>query len=160
MKIIEEQARLLLDGEDSSLLVFPSHNFNLATKDILSFHDDVIIKVHELVNKHSFQVITVMLKRLTPLCTRTANATRWSSIYFILKRYVKRRVFILRIDLPKLSQLLLTKVEDENVDPLSEKLNDLDSITETLQDESVTLAEARAPFDEMVSRFHSNTNRL
>lgn len=70
------------------------------------------------------------------------------------------REFIFQISLTELSQLLLTEVEDEAVDAQLKKFRDFDFVIKALQDESVTLAEARALYEEVIQRFTSSAERL
>lgn len=114
-----------------------SHGFNLAAKDILTSHDDVINKVQEPKQKLSLHIYATTLRKSTSLWARTANATRWNSTYVMLSRCVGFWEFILQINMPDLSQLLPSEVKDEAVDAPLKKLHDLDSVTMALQDESV-----------------------
>lgn len=112
--------------------------------------------------KLSCQIPAAMLERLTLLCARPANATRWSSTYIMFNRYVELCVFILRIKRleQSQSQSLLTEVEDEVVVALFKKLHDLVSITYALQNGSGTSTEDRALFEEVILHFLSNADRL
>lgn len=73
---------------------------------------------------------------------------------------MKLWVFILNINLPELSELRLTEIENEAVSALLKRLHDLDAATKAQQDASSTLAVTRALFDEMILRFLSKTNIL
>lgn len=68
-------------------------------------------------------------------------------------------MFIFEINLPELPQLLLTKIEDEAVYTLLKQLRDLDLVTEALQDELATLAEACVLFSGVILRFPSSADR-
>lgn len=79
--------------------------------------------------KLSLQILAAMLGRHTSLCARTANATCWSSRYVMMNSYVDFLVVILQVNVPELSKLLLSEVEDEVVDALFKKLYEHDSAT-------------------------------
>lgn len=66
----------------------------------------------------------------------------------------------MQINLPELSQLLRTEVENEAVDALSTKLRDHALVDKELQNVSVISAEARALIEEVISRYRSSAERL
>lgn len=106
------------------------------------------------------QVPAAILRKLPPLCARTANVTRCISTYVMLNRYVELRVFALQIYLTESSHLLPTKVENETVDALLKTLHDLALVTKVLQGQLVTLLEALHLFDEVISGFCSSADRV
>lgn len=78
----------------------------------------------------------------------------------MLSRYKVLPIFSLQINLPDLSELLPTEVEDEAVDAMLKKFCDLGSVTKAIQDELIRLAKAHALFDEVILRFLSSADRL
>lgn len=78
----------------------------------------------------------------------------------MLNNHVNLWVFNLQISLSGLSQFPLTEISDEANDALLKKLCDLNSVTKALKNELVTLAKPSALFNEVISGFASNTNRL
>ena len=91
------------------------HRFNLAARDILQHHSDVISKVHAITLKLRTLLLSAKLLKLTPLNPYLRNETRWSSTCFMLERYQKLREFLPNFQSHKIDMLLLSLVEDRGL---------------------------------------------
>ena len=137
-----------------------SHRYNLAMKDIISSYSFVIDKVHELMKKLKYQIPAAKLRSLTHLTAQTANETRWSSTYHMIRRYDEIRDHLPALNLPEINELLLDEDDELMVATLLKKLRGLDSGTKQLQSENVTIAEARGLFDAVMEKHPSTSSRL
>ena len=137
-----------------------SHRFNLAVQDILVQHDDIITIVNDLMKKLRNLVPAAKLRQFTPLAAKTRNDTRWSSTYQMISRYFEIRSMIRQIDLPEVRLLLPTEDEEAELSDLFKKLQQLDTVTKSLQSEKMTVSLVRYIFDEVISRFPCTKHRL
>lgn len=137
-----------------------SHRFNLAMTDILSGYSDAIDKVHELMKRLRYQIPAAKLRRLTHLTALTANKTRWSSTYMMVKRYFYIKEHIKAIYIPDVKELLLDDDEELVITTFMKKLHDLESVTKQLQSDSVTVAEYRGLLDALIELHPSTRERL
>lgn len=83
------------------------------------------------------------------------NATRWTSIYQLLQRYIELRPIIqahFASDSGLLEHLLAPK-EDAEVDKLMKEVKTLNSVTVALQRESIDMASVRLLFNEILKNF-------
>ncbi|KAG6611757.1 RWD domain-containing protein 3 [Phytophthora cinnamomi] len=128
-----------------------SHRFNLAVKKFLTEHEPLLQKVNSLMDQLRHPNNAAELRNHTPLRAKKRNATRWSSTYAMLERYVDFRPHI----------RLVEAVEDD-VPPSSEHkqlgdvlhhLGRLDSVCKRLQCESTTMSEVRLLFDSVVADY-------
>lgn len=137
-----------------------SHRFNLAVKDMISEDEDLVQIVRCLMKKLSFQIPAAKLRRLTPLKSQHANATRWSSTFHMLKRYLVLKEFIVQLDDAEIIDLLPDGEEHARIETICNKMSDLDSITLQLQDDHTTISDARDMFDAIMHRHGCTKHRL
>ena len=78
----------------------------------------------------------------------------------MLERYQRLREFLPNLRSHEIDMLLLSLVEDREVDSLSLRLKDLDSVTRALQKEGFTLSELRALFDVVLDKYPETKARL
>ncbi|RQM19260.1 hypothetical protein B5M09_013951 [Aphanomyces astaci] len=82
------------------------------------------------------------------------NATRWSSVYTIVQRYVDIRTFIALIDDDAdLDELRLSTREDREVDLLLAQLENFDTVTLALQRDTMSLYDVRILFDTVMEDY-------
>lgn len=84
-------------------------------------------------------VLRAMLHDYTELSPIVNNKTRWFSIYFMLQRCMQLKNSICKFDVPEVANLLLGTRADSNVKALCRMLQSLDSLTNLLQREHITL---------------------
>lgn len=65
-----------------------SHRFNLAVKDFIDNHLELILRVKDFMRQLSYQIPAAKLCRLTHLRAKFNNETRWCSTYHMFQRYV------------------------------------------------------------------------
>ena len=110
--------------------------------------------------KLSFQIPAAKLREFTHLRTKCNNEMRWSSTYNMLTRYKAIREFLPALEVPEIEELVLSDSANHAVDSLCITLHDLDSVTKELQEDSLTLAQARAMFVSTVKEFPETEDRL
>ncbi|RQM29283.1 hypothetical protein B5M09_013613 [Aphanomyces astaci] len=137
-----------------------SHRFNLFVGDVLADYEDLLCAVHAIMKKLSNIIPAAKLRRMTPLCPKQRNKTRWSSSVAMLARYVELKPFLPQLGIDDIDMLLLNSRQDRDVDLLIAQLTDLNSVTLALQDESLTLADVRMLFDEVVVQYSGAEVRL
>lgn len=81
------------------------------------------------------------------------NATRWSSVADMLKRYCDLHSILREIDIDGIEELILTKSEKKKIDELCFIFLDLDSVTKHMQSASCTLAYVRVLFDGVIETY-------
>ncbi|KAG3112374.1 hypothetical protein PI124_g8410 [Phytophthora idaei] len=75
-----------------------SHRFNLATKNVLAEHEDLVGAVSALMAALRTIKNRAELRRHASLAPLRANSTRWRSTFMMLERYVRIRDAIKRVD--------------------------------------------------------------
>lgn len=85
------------------------------------------------------------LARHTDLRPLKANTTRWSSVFYMLDRYVTIRDAIRNV--PAVEDLLPRTSANRRISVLREKLVELDSVCKRLQSDQCSLADVRLLFD-------------
>ncbi|RHY03863.1 hypothetical protein DYB36_007504 [Aphanomyces astaci] len=100
------------------------------------------------------------LRRATPLRAITLSATRWSLMFNMLKRYIELKPFLLAIADDTIDVLRLNVEEDREVTALLVTLEDLNSITLTLQGDECSLLEVRQIFDTVIEEYPDAVGRL
>lgn len=119
-----------------------SHRLNLVVIDIPATFDIILEKILHFVKTLSIEIVAAKLCKLTHLCPRLRNDTRWSSIFSTVDRYRRLRKFPLQIDSPDEPEFYLDDENDKELDRLFRILGDLDSVTKALQSPDVSLANA------------------
>jgi len=137
-----------------------SHKFNLAMKDMLLEHDNVIEKVNVLMGKLSYSIPAALLRQKTSLCAKRCNTTRWSSTFEMMQRYCNIRHHLPEIDHPEVQELLLSEEENSDTDALLKRLTDLNSVTVELQSDCTTLEDCRVLFDGVLEKYPLMKDRL
>lgn len=137
-----------------------SHRFNLAMKDMIKDDTILIEKVQAVMQKLRWPIPAAKLRRHTLLCAKCANVTRWSSTADMLVRYKEIRPVLKDVEVDDLDSLLPTARENKRIDELCVKFEELNSVTKALQNESLTCADARSIFDEVIEQYPSTEGRL
>ncbi|RAW40390.1 hypothetical protein PC110_g3374 [Phytophthora cactorum] len=75
-----------------------SHRFNLAMNDFLAPDEPLLTRVHALMKRLTTIKCRSMLRKLNHLAPVMRNATRWSNVYAMAKRYTELMSFLLKID--------------------------------------------------------------
>ncbi|RHY69411.1 hypothetical protein DYB34_008694 [Aphanomyces astaci] len=127
---------------------------------MITNHATVIDKVNALMTKLRFTLPAARLRHVTPLRAITLSATRWSSTFNMLKRYIELKPFLLAIADDSIDVLRLNVVEDREVTALLVTLEDLNSITLALQGDESSLLEVRQIFDTVIEDYPDAVGRL
>lgn len=128
-----------------------SHRFNLATKKYLGEHEDLVEAVGALMAALRTTKNRVELRRHTSLAPLRANATRWSSTFMMLERYVRIRDAAKRVD--AVYDLVPKPAVHRRVVALVESLETFNSVCKKLQEDSITMSAVRVLFDKMAEMF-------
>ncbi|ETI44632.1 hypothetical protein F443_10683 [Phytophthora nicotianae P1569] len=136
-----------------------SHRLNLAVRDYLEPHDNILEKVQQLMRKLRTLKQAAKLRAKTPLVAVLRQDTRWSSTFAMLKRYCKLSECISADD-EELADLLLSRGDHRKLDALLASLQDVASVSKHLQSDGLTLLDARVLFDELIKSHPSFTKYL
>ncbi len=137
-----------------------SHRFNLAIRDILKTEQFIIDKVLQVMVRLHDLLLSAKLRRLTHLRPVLSTETRWSSVYEMLRRYIRIREHLSSLDSEEIDDIALTNHDNRRVDTLMKQLEPLESVTKALQDDTTTVSDARALFDAVTEKFPGTANRL
>lgn len=98
------------------------------------------------------------LTRHTELAPLRANATRWSSMFTMLKRYERIREAARLVG--SAFELVPKPAMHGRIVALIEDLRVIYSITKEVQDETILVADVRVLFDHLIERFPAMTEHL
>lgn len=129
-----------------------SHKLHLAIKLLLSQNEKTVSNVREVMKKLRGLKRSAVLRRQTNLSPLLDNETRWSSAYWMLKRYFELLPFMDESDV-ELCDLLPSPSENASLKSLLEKLNQFESVAQILQKSETNLSTARLIFNEIVIEF-------
>ena len=93
-----------------------------------------------------------VLRKKTNLRPVLRNATRWSSTYEMIKRYIALRPFIDWAD-PELAVLAPSAQENLFLETVLKDLEKLDSVTKKLQNDQVDILDVRVLFDDVITQY-------
>ncbi|KAG2783797.1 hypothetical protein Pcac1_g6349 [Phytophthora cactorum] len=128
-----------------------SHRFNLATKTFLAEREDLVDAVSALMVALRTIKNRAELRRHTSLAPLRANATRWSSTFIMLERYVRIRDAIKRVD--AVYDLVPKPAAHRRIVALVESLKMFNSVCKKLQEESISMKSVRLLFGKMAEMF-------
>ncbi|RLN98007.1 hypothetical protein BBJ28_00014077 [Nothophytophthora sp. Chile5] len=128
-----------------------SHRFNLAVNRLLEDYQDQIAVMQNVMILLRQPNNAAVLGRATSLKPIKANATRWSSTYAMLERYVKIRDAILTVG--AVEELAPRGNAHRRVVAAVDKLKELDSVCVKLQAEKCTMADVRLLFDACTKKY-------
>uniref|UniRef100_H3GGX0 HAT C-terminal dimerisation domain-containing protein n=1 Tax=Phytophthora ramorum TaxID=164328 RepID=H3GGX0_PHYRM len=119
-----------------------SHRLNLAVRDYLGPHDNILEEVQQLMRKLRTLKQASKLRTKTSLAAVLRQDTRWLSTFSMLKRYFLLREFISADD-EELGDYLPSRTVHRKPDVLLTSLRDVESISKRLQATGLTLLDAR-----------------
>ncbi|KAE9341381.1 hypothetical protein PF008_g10647 [Phytophthora fragariae] len=140
-----------------------SHRLNLALKEFLVPHAELLDKLHKLMAKLNTIKNRHRLRELGGLMPVFNNATRWSSTFMMVDRYVERRNIIRSMEQldEGLVDLLPTPREDAHLTDLYGHLKNFESVNKRLQTEyGLTLADVRLLFDHVLEHYPETSRYL
>ncbi|KAG3134997.1 hypothetical protein PC128_g26121 [Phytophthora cactorum] len=135
-----------------------SHPFSLAVCRYLEDYKPLIDQVQTLCIQLRYPNNAAELARHTHYKPLKSNATRWSSTYQMLARYVKIRDAIKMF--AAVEDLLPWPSIHRQVVQLVNKLEALDSVCVKLQSEERTLADVRLLFDAVMAKYPATSHHL
>jgi len=132
-----------------------AHRFNLAVQKFLQVHDVLLTKVNNLMAKLRTLKNAGKLRELSPLRPQLRCATRWTGTHQMIKRFFDLLPHIEKLaeDDDVLSDLMPTMSELKALGLLSEKLSDLSSVMEKLQNPTLNLSHVRKLFDVSMGKY-------
>ncbi|KAL4141248.1 hypothetical protein PRNP1_014370 [Phytophthora ramorum] len=135
-----------------------SHRFNLAVCRYLEDYKTLIDQVQTLCIQLLYPNNAAELARHTHYKPLRANATRWSSTYQMLARYVKIRDDIKMV--AAVEDLVPRPSSHRQIVQLVNKLEALDSVCVKRQSEERTFADVRLLFDAVMAKFPATSHHL
>ncbi|KAF1791997.1 Ribonuclease H-like domain [Phytophthora cactorum] len=166
-------AVLVLYSKDSAMIVFIvattarrtkplrlgwGHRFNLAVCRYLEDYKSLIDQVQTLCIQLRYPNNAAEIARHTHYKSLKSNATRWSSTYQMLARYVKIRDAINMV--AAVEDLLPRPSIHRQVVQLANKLEALDSVCVKRQSEERRLADVRLLFDAVMAKYPATSHHL
>ena len=134
-----------------------SHKFNLAVKAHLDEcrEKNAIAAVHDLMVELRTLKNAARLRKLGVKAAKVNNATRWSSIFEMIKRYFEIIEQVECIETTSVQEKLLMRSEHKMlpVEDVMIRLKQMEDVTKELQRDDLTLDEARDLFDGMTDLF-------
>jgi hypothetical protein len=143
------------------LLGCASHKFNLAVRLWIDNEPQltaVILKVSNVMKKACTLKLAAKLRELTDYSAVKENATRWSSTYQMVSRFLK-----IQQQLSCVSELLAifpSHVEMDHLSRTYETLKKFDEVTIMLQKDGITFVRVREIFDEVLLDFPELSTHL
>ncbi|KAG6942140.1 hypothetical protein JG688_00018298 [Phytophthora aleatoria] len=135
-----------------------SHRFNLVVCRFLEAYQPLIDQVQTLCVQLRNPNNAAELARHTKHKLLKANATRWSSTYIMLARYVKIRDAIKMVS--AVEELLPRPSTHRQIVQLVNKLEALDSVCVKLQSEDRNLGDVRLLFDAAMAKYPTTSHHL
>lgn len=137
-----------------------SHRFNLAVCDIIESNSDTVQAIRSIMVKLRTLKYAAHLRNHIDLKPILSNTTRWSSTFQMLKRYIELIPAIREMDIAEINDLLPSNAKHSSITQLLETLSVMDSVCKQLQSESTTIADVRALFDAIITKFPETEERL
>jgi hypothetical protein len=137
-----------------------SHRFNLAVKEYMGAHEEVLEDINCLMKKLSTLKIAGALRKKTDLHPITRNVTRWSSTFSMLKRFLKLKDIVSSLNNMEINVFIPDGRKLNELEQLEKDSKKFESITKALQSASINLAEVPILFDSISSNFPSVQGRL
>jgi hypothetical protein len=131
------------------LLGCASHRFNLAVNFYLKDFESKLEKVSQISRKRRTIKNSAELGKKTPLRPVLRNATRWSSTYMMLQRFLKLKEFIDPMN-TELARLMPSAAELITLNVLSEEMSKFQSVTMELQKDGINMHDVRVLFDAII----------
>ncbi|KAE9303034.1 hypothetical protein PF008_g22328 [Phytophthora fragariae] len=142
-----------------------SHRFNLAMKDYLAKEDALLEKIHALMKRFSTLKGRAVLRQVTPLAPVLRNATRWSSTYAMVERYIALEKCFRGLDHGTVSKhdlgsVFLSRREHDEAKTLLGDLARMEGVTKMLQRSTLTMSATRRLFNQVVQNYPDMKDRL
>ncbi|KAE9215276.1 hypothetical protein PF004_g14804 [Phytophthora fragariae] len=128
-----------------------SHRFNLAMVKYLTNSADLISQIRDLMTTLRLPNNAAQLALHTPLLAERSNATRWSSVWKMVDKYVRIRDAAKHV--AAVEDILPRGNAHRRIVGLHAKLKELHSVCEKLQHHKRTLGEVRALFDACIKKY-------
>lgn len=133
-----------------------STGFNLPLNVFIYQHEELVLRVTDIMRQLSYQIPAAELRHLTNLRVKLNNKTRWVYTYHMLQRYIDIKYYIPQLVLPESSDVRLTSSQLNDIKDLCEKFAELDSVTVKLQYRPTTLLDERTQFG-VVMKMNTST---
>ncbi|KAG2773227.1 hypothetical protein Pcac1_g16042 [Phytophthora cactorum] len=136
---------------DVPLIGCASHRFNLAMVRFLPDSENLINMIQRLMTSLRQPNNAAQLALHTALFPEKANATRWFSVWKMVHKYVRIRDAAKHF--PAVEELLPRLSDHRRILVLHDKLKELQSVCEKLQQHKRTLGKVRALFDTCMAKY-------
>lgn len=145
---------------EKPLIGCSSHRFNLAAQLLLDEEEDIIGKINSLMGKLKGLTLAAKLLKLSGLRAKTRNATRWSSVFDMCICYENIEGHFDDLKSDVVDDLRLSAVEKRRFASLMANLRNLESVTNTLQQDSTTVHDVRVMFDAVIEEYPQTHSKL
>eukprot|EP00644_Phytophthora_capsici_P002481 jgi/Phyca11/105488/e_gw1.11.548.1 len=137
-----------------------SHRLNLAIPQHVEEHEGFLSQVNELTSDVSapHQENAATLLKFTELQPAKRNATRWSSTFKMVRRFLQIKHAVKHVE--AVEELVPRAHDCRKLEKLDPDLRALDSICVTLQSNKTTHADVRTLFDGVGERYPAMSNYL
>ncbi|ETP09366.1 hypothetical protein F441_14768 [Phytophthora nicotianae CJ01A1] len=143
---------------DVPLVGCASHTFNLAVNRFLAEYEAELATVNDLMIQLRHCNNAARLGELTDLQPVKRNATRWSSTYAMVDRYVRIRDAIRQVE--AMEDYVPSGVSHKKLVTLLAELEKLGTVCTALEHERITLADVRLLFDKVIADYPIMADRL
>lgn len=137
-----------------------SHRFIIAMQEFLSSHSTLIDVVHYIMRKLSSLIPSARLRQLSTLKPKLNFVTSWSSTFEMLNRFEKLRESIVQLGTEEIEELMPKSRELRELDVMCAQLSDLNSVTQSLQDECISMQIVHALFDGVTEEYPQMVVRI
>lgn len=118
---------------DVSLVGCASHRLNLAVNLMLAEHDQLLDQVQAIMIKLNNSLIAAAhLRRVTTLRPVLRQATRWSSAFAMVRRYIELKEVMDKIDDDEIASILLSRRDEKALVGVLESLKKFESTSKQL----------------------------
>lgn len=97
--------------------------FSIAVRDYLLPHENLFTKINTLMVKLRTMLLKARLRSLTTLRLKMCHATRWSSTFKMIWRYLRIREFLPALESRAAHELSLSTSQNRRGEETMEKLN-------------------------------------
>ncbi len=136
-----------------------SHRLNLAVNNFLEPYESELDLVEKLMIRLRTLKNAAELRQKTSYSAVIRNKTRWSSTFYMVKRYRELYPFLDQLN-PELADVLLSPREHRIIEQLFPKLENMQIVTKKLQKAGLMMAESRLLLDALIDLYPDMASKI